>query len=73
MKIAVFWVVAPFYQTTRCYNPEDSNLNKHYNILIIWVRCSISSLNLKKVIWRSLKAKEEFLRWRLPFSEARNS
>jgi hypothetical protein len=23
MKIAVFWVVA---QTTRCYNPEDSNL-----------------------------------------------
>jgi hypothetical protein len=33
MKIAVFWVVAPsetlvnFYQTTRCYNPEDSNLH----------------------------------------------
>jgi hypothetical protein len=24
MKIAVFWV--NFYQTTRCYNPEDSNL-----------------------------------------------
>jgi hypothetical protein len=43
MKIAVFRVVAPcslvaartsetlvnFYQTTRCYNPEDSNLH-HY-------------------------------------------
>jgi hypothetical protein len=33
MKIAVFWVVAPcslieVYQTTRCYNPEDSNLQK---------------------------------------------
>jgi hypothetical protein len=31
MKMAVFWVVAPcslveLYQTTRCYNPEDSNL-----------------------------------------------
>jgi hypothetical protein len=31
MKIAVFGVVAPcrlenYYQTTRCYNPEDSNL-----------------------------------------------
>jgi hypothetical protein len=26
MKIAVFWVVVNFYQTTRCYNPEDSNL-----------------------------------------------
>jgi hypothetical protein len=32
-KIAVFWVVAPtfetlanFYQTTRRYNPEDSHL-----------------------------------------------
>jgi hypothetical protein len=32
MKIAVFWIVAPcslvevnFYQTTRCYNPEDRN------------------------------------------------
>jgi hypothetical protein len=25
MKIAVFWVV---YQTTRCYNPEDSNLQQ---------------------------------------------
>jgi hypothetical protein len=31
MKIAVFWVVAPcsLYQTTRCYNPEDSNLHTH--------------------------------------------
>jgi hypothetical protein len=40
MKIAVFWVVAPcsmvdvylevnFYQTTRCYNPEDSNLQSY--------------------------------------------
>jgi hypothetical protein len=33
LKIAVFWVVAPtlvkFYQTTRCYNPEDSNLHTH--------------------------------------------
>jgi hypothetical protein len=34
MKMAVFWVVAPcslvnFYQTTRCYNPEDSNLHTH--------------------------------------------
>jgi hypothetical protein len=28
MKIAVFWVVAPCsHQTTRCYNPEDSNLS----------------------------------------------
>jgi hypothetical protein len=36
MKIAVFWVtdeaartsetLVNFYQTTRCYNPEDSNL-----------------------------------------------
>jgi hypothetical protein len=25
MKMAVFWVVN-FYQTTRCYNPEDSHL-----------------------------------------------
>jgi hypothetical protein len=44
MKIAVFWVVCDalmmeaastsetlvnFYQTTRCYNPEDSNLHTH--------------------------------------------
>jgi hypothetical protein len=38
MKMAVFWVVAPrrtsetlvnFYQTTRCYNPEDSHLRTH--------------------------------------------
>jgi hypothetical protein len=40
MKIAVFWAIAlmmeaartsdtlvNFYQTTRCYNPEDSNLH----------------------------------------------
>jgi hypothetical protein len=27
MKIAVFLV--NFYQTTRCYNPEDSNLHTH--------------------------------------------
>jgi hypothetical protein len=33
IKMAVFWVVAPcslvFYQTTRCYNPEDSHLHTH--------------------------------------------
>jgi hypothetical protein len=29
MKIAVFWVtLVNFYQTTRCYNPEDSNLHE---------------------------------------------
>jgi hypothetical protein len=38
MKIAVFWVVAYFYQTTRCYNPEDSNLQGRtafINIILI--------------------------------------
>jgi hypothetical protein len=30
MKIAVFWVV---YQTTRCYNPEDSHLRNNICIL----------------------------------------
>jgi hypothetical protein len=41
MKIAVFWVALKmeaartsetsvnFYQTTRCYNPEDRNLRPH--------------------------------------------
>jgi hypothetical protein len=38
MKMAAFWVVAAastsealvnFYQTTRCYNPEDSHLHPH--------------------------------------------
>jgi hypothetical protein len=42
MKMAVFWAIAlmmkaartsetlvNFYQTTRCYNPEDSNLHTH--------------------------------------------
>jgi hypothetical protein len=31
MKMAVFWVetLVNFYQTTRCYNPEDSNLHTH--------------------------------------------
>jgi hypothetical protein len=31
--MAVFWVVAPCslvdYQTTQCYNPEDSHLHTH--------------------------------------------
>jgi hypothetical protein len=28
-KMAVFWVVAPFYQTTQRYNPEDSHLQEN--------------------------------------------
>jgi hypothetical protein len=30
MKMTVFWVVAPFYQTTQRCNPEDSHLHTHH-------------------------------------------
>jgi hypothetical protein len=36
MKIAVFWVVN-FYQTTRCYNPEDSNIVLLFLYLLIYL------------------------------------
>jgi hypothetical protein len=40
MNIAVFWVVAPcslveVYQTTRCYNPEDSNLQPNERFIFL--------------------------------------
>jgi hypothetical protein len=31
-KMAVFWVVDPDYQTTWCYNPEDSHLHLWFSL-----------------------------------------
>jgi hypothetical protein len=42
--MAVFWVVEPFYQTTRRYNPEDSQL--HYEIPLSRILCFIASTGL---------------------------
>jgi hypothetical protein len=65
MKIAVFWVVAialmmeaartsetlvNFYQTTWCYNPEDSNLQVYY--VPIWCFCFLLYEHLQKTFNR---------------------